>query len=90
MPIIYIGQADGVRNRIDSHFQNKDFWDWSITFLLAIAHYKGCYHSLTGTRGVLGKLTLVRAGVTFVDGVRQDPSTNPITGSIDNQPKEAA
>jgi len=30
---IYIGQADGVKNRIDSHFQNKDFWDWCIVFV---------------------------------------------------------
>ena len=35
-------------------------------------------------------LPLVRAGVTFVDGLRQDRTTNPITESIDNQPKEAA
>ena len=33
LPPIYIGQADGVRNRIDSHFQNKDFWDWGIVFV---------------------------------------------------------
>lgn len=33
LPTIYIGQADGVRNRIDSHTQNKDFWDWGIVFV---------------------------------------------------------
>ena len=33
LPTIYIGQADGVRNRIDSHHQNKDFWDWGIVFV---------------------------------------------------------
>lgn len=33
LPTIYIGQADGVRNRIDAHFQNKDFWDWGIVFV---------------------------------------------------------
>ena len=33
LPTIYIGQADGVRNRVDSHFQNKDFWDWGIVFV---------------------------------------------------------
>jgi hypothetical protein len=26
LPTIYIGQADGVGNRIDTHCQNKDFW----------------------------------------------------------------
>jgi hypothetical protein len=33
LPTIYIGQADGVRNRIESHIQNKDFWDWGIVFV---------------------------------------------------------
>ena len=33
LPPVYIGQADGVRNRIDSHLQNKDFWDWGIVFV---------------------------------------------------------
>jgi len=35
-------------------------------------------------------LPLVRAGVSFVDGMRQDRITNPISQSIDNQPREAA
>ena len=33
LPTIYIGQADGVRNRIENHYQNKDFWDWGIIFV---------------------------------------------------------
>lgn len=33
LPTIYIGQADGVRTRIDAHSQNKDFWDWGIVFV---------------------------------------------------------
>ena len=33
LPTIYIGQADGVRTRIESHFQNKDFWDLGIIFV---------------------------------------------------------
>ena len=32
LPTIYVGQADGVRGRIDSHAQEKDFWDWGIVF----------------------------------------------------------
>ena len=35
-------------------------------------------------------LPLVRAGVSFVDGVRQDRTKNPTSQSIDNQPMEAA
>ncbi len=33
LPTIYIGQADGVGDRIDAHYQSKDFWDWAITFV---------------------------------------------------------
>jgi len=33
LPTIYIGKADGVRNRIETHYQNKDFWDWGIIFV---------------------------------------------------------
>ena len=33
LPTIYIGQADGVGNRIESHIQKKDFWDWGIVFV---------------------------------------------------------
>lgn len=32
LPTIYIGEGDVLRNRIDSHFQNKDFWDRGIVF----------------------------------------------------------
>ena len=35
-------------------------------------------------------LPLVRAGVSFLDGVCQDRTSNPISQSIDNQPREAA
>ena len=30
---IYIGQADGLRGRINSHYQNKDFWHWGAAFV---------------------------------------------------------
>lgn len=33
LPIVYVGQADGVRSRVDSHLQKKDFWDWGIVFV---------------------------------------------------------
>ena len=33
LPTVYIGQADGVRNRIEPHYQNKDFWDWGVIFV---------------------------------------------------------
>lgn len=33
LPTIYVGQADAVRSRIDSHYVGKDFWDWGIVFV---------------------------------------------------------
>lgn len=33
LPTIYIGQGDGVKNRIDSHEKNKEFWDKAIVFI---------------------------------------------------------
>ena len=33
LPTIYIGQGDGVKNRIESHYQNKMFWDKVLVFV---------------------------------------------------------
>ena len=33
LPTLYIGQADGVKGRIDSHHKDKDFWDWCAVFV---------------------------------------------------------
>ena len=33
LPVIYVGQADGVGSRIDSHIQQKEFWDWCVVFV---------------------------------------------------------
>ena len=33
LPIVYIGQGDGVKGRIDSHDKNKDFWDKAFVFV---------------------------------------------------------
>ena len=32
LPTVYIGESDVLRGRIDTHFQNKDFWDRGIVF----------------------------------------------------------
>ena len=32
LPTVYIGEGDVIRNRIESHFQNKDFWTRAIVF----------------------------------------------------------
>lgn len=33
LPTIYIGEGDGIRGRIDSHFKTKDFWAWGSAFV---------------------------------------------------------
>jgi hypothetical protein len=33
LPTIYIGQGDGVKTRIESHFKEKDFWSTGIVFV---------------------------------------------------------
>jgi hypothetical protein len=33
LPTLYIGQGDGVLGRIDSHHDNKDFWNWGFAFV---------------------------------------------------------
>ena len=33
LPTVYIGQADGVGNRIESHIQKKEFWSWGAIFV---------------------------------------------------------
>ena len=33
LPTLYIGQGDGVKNRIDSHEKNKEFWDKVFIFV---------------------------------------------------------
>lgn len=33
LPVVYIGQGDGVKDRIDSHYQNKLFWDKVLVFV---------------------------------------------------------
>ena len=33
LPTLYIGQADGVRSRINSHYKEKVFWEWAAVFV---------------------------------------------------------
>ncbi len=33
LPRIYIGQSDGLKNRIESHVKQKQFWDWAVCFV---------------------------------------------------------
>jgi len=51
LPTIYVGQSDEIKGRIDTHYQNKDFWDRAIVFTAAnnglnMAHVKWLEYAL--------------------------------------------
>lgn len=50
LPTIYIGQADTVKNRIEQHIKNKDFWDKAVIFVsdnkINSTHAKWLEHKL--------------------------------------------
>ena len=51
LPTVYVGQADGVKGRTDSHAQQKDFWDTGMVFVsnsggLNRAHVTWLEHAL--------------------------------------------
>ncbi len=53
LPTVYIGEGDPVKNRLESHQKNKDFWDWVIFFVtkdesLNKAHVKHLESRLLG------------------------------------------
>ncbi len=63
LPTIYIGEGDVIRNRIDSHFQNKDFWDRAIVFTasnnsLNKAHVKWLEYALVARARKTGQSIL--------------------------------
>lgn len=33
LPTVYVGQGDEIRSRMESHFHDKDFWDWAYVFI---------------------------------------------------------
>lgn len=33
LPLVYIGESDGVRDRLQSHFDKKDFWSHAVVFV---------------------------------------------------------
>ncbi len=66
LPTIYVGEGDVIRNRLDSHFQNKDFWDRAIVFTasnnsLNKAHVKWLEYALVN-RAVQAKRCILENG----------------------------
>ena len=60
---MYVGQADGVKSRIDSHGQQKDFWDTGIVFVsnsggLNRAHVTWLEHALVAGHRKRSAVTL--------------------------------
>lgn len=33
LPTVYIGEGDPVKDRLNQHYSNKDFWDWAVFFV---------------------------------------------------------
>ena len=33
LPTVYVGQAEEIGYRVESHFAEKDFWDWGYAFV---------------------------------------------------------
>lgn len=33
LPIVYVGEGDGIQQRIDDHEKKKDFWSWGLAFV---------------------------------------------------------
>ena len=68
LPTVYIGQADGVKSRIDSHTQQKDFWDTGIVFVsssggLNRAHVTWLEHALITRASETGRCRLDNGNV---------------------------
>ena len=66
LPTVYIGEGDVIRNRIESHFQSKEFWDRAIVFTasnhsLNKAHVKWLEYALVN-RAVQAKRSILDNG----------------------------
>ena len=63
LPHLYIGQSDGVGTRIESHYKQKNFWDWGIVFVstsggLNRAHVTWLEHALVKLASQTGRCRL--------------------------------
>jgi len=63
-PLLYIGEADDVRNRVDSHVKSKDFWTQVVAFTskdgnLNKAHVRYLEARLLALAGAADRVTLL-------------------------------
>src|ERR1700730_11848802 len=76
LPTIYVGQADGVRSRIEAHYQNKTFWDWGIIFVsnsggLNRAHVTWLEYALVNRATATGRCQLDNGNVPQEPGLTE-------------------
>jgi hypothetical protein len=60
LPRIYVGEGDGIRDRIDQHVQKKEFWTWAVAFTGALnkAHVQWLEHRLVALANYAGQCHL--------------------------------
>lgn len=78
LPTIYVGQADIVRNRIEQHIKNKDFWDKAVVFVSA--------NKMNATHAKWLEYALVKRAVE-ADRSILDNNNNPQEPSISESEK---
>jgi hypothetical protein len=66
LPTIYVGQGDEIRARLESHYVNKEFWDWAYVFVsngnaLNRAHITWLEHALLARAQKAGRCHLDNA-----------------------------
>ena len=68
LPRVYVGEGDGIRSRIESHYQSKDFWTWGVAFSsdangLNKAHVQWLEHALLQLSLEVKQCTLDNANI---------------------------
>jgi hypothetical protein len=60
LPRIYVGEGDGIRDRINQHFDKKGFWTWAVAFTGALnkAHVQWLEHRLVALAKLAGQCNL--------------------------------
>ncbi len=76
LPTLYIGQGDGVKNRIDSHEKNKEFWDRALVFVssndgLNRAHITWLEWALINRAKEMGRCKLDNSNVPIEPGLTE-------------------
>jgi hypothetical protein len=81
LPTLYIGQGDVIRNRIESHAQNKDFWTKAAVFVSGVAS-----GGLNRAHATWLEHTLIKRA-TVADRSHLDNSTEPLEPALSEAEK---